>query len=408
MTDITEMFSLLNRYTGEHTTERVSNTERLSALSEAVSRVKQITKSDLSNATYPVEFIPGVNYYKIDKQTFNVLAGANIRVSADDHTGAKDRAPITRSAADKISEEISVGAITNTYALDRYDGEMYLVLNIDAVSREREVNLYNDISNVSLSGDALNLDTDTNEAITTASLKFNIDFDGLTPTSSSSIESVLATPLDISDIRNTGSAVWSVWITEPDELDSVKLKLKTDDSNYILFTAVVPFNNNEFKSGWNRFVVNYANAIEVGTPTFTAINKWEVELNYSAGFLYNTIRVDDIYLANPTKLNFHYLSYSVGKDAAGAEIYKFSNETDVPYFAGQYENMKFPIARYAASYILFDLRRYDDATIQEREAKASLEEVMNLIPSSHTVETKSFRPHGVNFRRRKSFRTRIR
>ena len=191
MTDITEMFSLLNRYTGEHTTERVSNAERLSAISEATSRVKQITKSDLSNATYPIDFIPGVNYYKIDKTTFNVLAGANIRISSDDHTGARYDAPITRSSSDKISEEISTGIISNTYALDRYDGEMYLVLNMRAASNEKSVSLYDDISNVSISGDALNLDIDTNESITGNALKFNIDFDGLTPTSSSAIESII-------------------------------------------------------------------------------------------------------------------------------------------------------------------------------------------------------------------------
>src|SRR5690606_8383675 len=110
--------------------------------------------------------------------------------------------------------------------------------------------------------------------------------------------------------------------------------------------------------------------------------------------------VDEISICKPSKLNFHYLSYSVGHNQAGDEIQTFTAETDVPYFSGQYDNFKYPVARLAASYILFDLRRYDDASVQEREAEKKINEVINLIPSQHTRETKTFRPAGLNFSRR--------
>lgn len=408
MTNISEMFNLVNRYTGEYTDERIPNTDRFSALTEATATIKQKMKGDMSNMTYPINFIPDVFYYKIDKTTYNVLAAANIRVSENDRTGAKFDVPFERSSSDKINEDISRGFYNNTYALDRYDGDMYLVLSYKPHANKKSVPTYDDLNNVTLTGDALNLSIDSNETISGSSLKFNIDYTGILPISESSVVVPFSSTINIKDLRFTSTMVWSFWVEDPEKLTSVSLKLKSGVSDYVLFSAVEPFNYSSFKQGWNRVVVPYASAVEVGTPDLENINEYEFTFEYELGFAFNTIRVDDLYIANPTKLNFHYLSYSVGKDFNGNEIDKFTLETDIPYFSGQYDNFKYTVARYAASYLLFDLRRYDDALVQEREADKRIDEVMNLIPSSHTVETKSFRPHGINFRRRRTLRNIIR
>lgn len=398
---IQNIITLHDSYTGEDTEERISNEERYECITEAVADIKQRMKGDMSNMTYSLEYIPGVHYYKINQGIYNVLAGADIRVSENDRTNASLDVPFMRSSAQKIAEDITKKRFNTTYALDRYDGDLYIALSYEPVGSKSMLSDMGSITGVTLSGDATNLELDISETVDGQALKFDIDVSNDVANSATINVPI---DLDLTTFKYTGSVVGSVFIQDASNTTSVGVKLQTDISNYYTFTAPTPFNKTSFTDGWNRIVVSWDDMVETGTVDIEDINFIDITINYDVAQTDTVARVDDFYIAKPTKLIFHYLSYSVGKDTLGTEIVDFTALTDVPYFSGQYDNIKFAVAKFSAAITFQKLRLYEQAAIQEQGGERKLRQVMNLIPSSHTVETKSFRPSGVNFTRNRGYR----
>ena len=65
MITVQHIIDLVNGYTGEFTEDRVSNTERMQAISEAVTQFKLAMKSDMSQMTHRIDFTKGLYSYRI-------------------------------------------------------------------------------------------------------------------------------------------------------------------------------------------------------------------------------------------------------------------------------------------------------------------------------------------------------
>jgi hypothetical protein len=396
---IENVVSLLDKHIGDSTIERVSVQDRYDALTEAAVNMKQKMKGDMENMTYPIEYIPGVYYYKVDNSLFNVLATNDLRVSMYDKTDASAYVPFVRTAADKINEDISLGKMNNTYALDRYDGDLYVVINHSGNSHRASVSGCDDTTGVTALGDAITIETDDLESIDGVSLKFTAD---VSATVSNFAGINIPVDINLSDRKDISTFVYSVFIQDPAEVTSTLIRVKTDGSNYYTITSLAPMNNSGFQEGWNKVIAKWEDAVVTGTPDASDVNSVDLVVNYSSSQTDMTIRFDEVFVSLPVKLKFHYLSYSVGFDSTGTQISAFSADTDVPYYAGQYDNAKFAHARFAAASIFESpLRLLEESMFHEAKAKKSLDEIMNIIPSSHRVESKSFRPSGVNHRRRR-------
>lgn len=394
---VQNLITLFDNYISDSTEDRVTNTQRYSYLTEATTDVKQQMKSALSNMTYQLKYIPGIHDYKINQGLFNVLAAGDIRV--EDSSRGDIEVPLMISAPDKINEDITKGRYTNEYALDRYDKELYLTLSYMPVDAKKELSSMNSLDDITLLGDATASALDNNISMLGSSVKLTVDV-------SDSVDDLagLKRTIDrnLTSLEGIGAVVGYVYIPDPTYITSVEVKLGTDDSNYYDFVATTPHNESAFQVGWNQVVINWADSTVTGSPDITDINQLETIVNYTSSQTDTTLHFDDFFISKPIDLRFHYISYAVGKDASGNEIVDFSAITDLPYFSGQYDNLKFVIARMAAALAFYDLRLFEEAQIHEFKAKAKLKEVRTLIPSNHRTESKSFRPAGVNFRRKRS------
>src|SRR5690606_32696761 len=115
-------------------------------------------------------------------------------------------------------------------------------------------------------------------------------------------------------------------------MTSFSITLGSSDSDYLLLTATSPYQEEDFiEDDWNRIVVNLGSAVTVGTPDLADISIVNVIANYEydGEVVTSFMSVDEISICKPSKLNFHYLSYSVGHNQAGDEIQTFTAETDV-------------------------------------------------------------------------------
>jgi len=62
---ISELITLLDRYTGDDTTDRISEQERFSALSEAGTWLNEELGNDHGLLSYNLDFYDTVNYYRV-------------------------------------------------------------------------------------------------------------------------------------------------------------------------------------------------------------------------------------------------------------------------------------------------------------------------------------------------------
>jgi len=390
------LITLLDSYTSENTEERISNANRYQYLSEAASDIKQQMQSAMSNMTYPLKYVPGIHSYKINQGLFNVMAAGDIRVN--DSNNSLINLPFHISSPDKINEDISLKKFSTQYALDRYDGNLYLTLSYMPTNAKTTLGGMDSITGVTGIGDTASVEVDSNVSTQGNSVKVVVDVSS----SGSNFAGVKKTiDLNLSKHKGVGNVVGYVYITDVTNVSNVEVRLGTDSSNYYSFIATSPHNESAFKNGWNRVVIDWTNATVQSSPDATNINVLETIVNYTGSQSDTVLYFDDFFISNPIDLTFHFLNFSLGKNLSGTELLDYTEATDIPYYSGQYDNLKFAHARLAASFAFHDLRLYEDSQRQEIKATQKLAEVRKVIPSNHRVQGKAFRPLGVNFNRKR-------
>lgn len=387
---VNNLLSLFNTYYGDDTNERIDESERLQYLTEAVTDIKQTMKSAMSNMTYPLTYIPGIHSYKISPGIYNVLAAGDMRVQ--DMSNRIDTLPITISSPSDLLEDVANKKYNNSYAIDRYDGDLYLMMSYMPEGNKTTLSSFSELEGVINKGDTGIIEVDKN----LGGLKLSID-------TSSTVDDFAglqsAVELNLDTYKDIGAVGGHVFLEDKTNVTSIEVRLGTDDSNYYSFTTTSAFNESGFKNEWNMFVIEWKDSTVVGTPDITDLNVLDVIVNYSSGQSDMVVRFDDFFIAKPINLKFHYISYSVGKDSVGNEIVEFTDVSDIPYFSGQFDNLKYVASRMATALAFYDLSRPEEAQIQEFKANQKMKQIRTMIPSNHRKELKAFRPTGATMRR---------
>lgn len=400
---ISQIISLIDRHTGDYSTDRFTTAERYDSITESVVWLQGKHQSELQNFTYSLDFLDTINYYPLTNTLSDLLMASDLRkLEGDNH----------RSFAYKndkqIKEDISNKSIEDGYTIERRDDESFLAINHYPKYKAIIISQFESLTDGgtwtldSVTSDAENLELDqTGFYQGNACLKFDADVSN----SANNRISVYATDvnsLDFTSVEGLSSFIMDIGLPSIDQFSSVTLSWGTDTSNYWSATQTTPVSGS-WSIGKNTVKIDWTSATTVvGTPDVTDINYIRIDLNYTASQTDAVdYRIDYLRVARKEPLTLHYLSWNVGKDTSGNAISLFSSTTDTPYFSGKWDQLKFAIANYAAGVLFLDNRMKEEANSYFAQAYDNLSDAKDIIPSSRQRETKNFKPSGINFTRRK-------
>lgn len=393
----------LDTYTGESSTTVITTAQRVQAINEATVWLQEELMNDLQNVTSTIDFYDTVHYYKVTSTLADLLEGADLRRAVGKQTQV-----FAHKSAQNIAEDIGRGYSDPAWAIERRDGDSYLVINYSPDSTAKVISSLDSTTSGGgtwevddTNSDATNLTVDTNEFKQgSASLNFDVDVSQSGNDRATIVNSELSSS-DFSDFEDISA--WLLWIYVPDVTDFTSLTLYwgSDSSNYWSVTATTDIDGAAFTNGWNRIKVNWSDATKTSSPDVTAIDYIRIDFNYSGSQGDDTdFRIDELLLARPEKLTFHYVGWYVGTNSSGTDITTFTAATDVPYFSGQYDQYRYPVAHKAAAIVLRAFHLFEEGQREDIEAERALQRARNIIPSSRTPITSNFKVKGIRFNKR--------
>lgn len=402
---VADIQTSLNTYIGDTSTDRITAAERLNAITEATLWLMEETNNDLMNASYAFNYYDSVHVYKITTSVPDVLDIVDIVREKDQF--ADNDSPFDRVSPRDIKLHIAEGFSADEYSLDRKDNNWYLLVNhaskypaLQVASFESTIADGGEWVADESTSDALNVVDDSTEYVEgSGCIKFDIDV-----SQSGNNRAVIynddATEKDFSDYEDLASFIVDVYIPDVTNFSSVTLYWGSSSTAYWSFTQTTDMNGNAFVDGWNTLKFDWASATKTSTPDVEAINYYRFDFNYAVGQGDDEgFRIDDLRLVRPETLTFLYTSSFVGTSNSGTGLRAFTATTDIPYFSGKYDGMKFAVAHMAASILFRGMRLRNEATSEENEAIKALNRKQNIFPQSVVKETRRFRPAGIKWRR---------
>jgi hypothetical protein len=402
---ISELITLLDRYTGDDTTDRISEQERFSALSEAGTWLNEELGNDHGLLSYNLDFYDTVNYYRVTDTLSHLFTSGDLRLG--DNRAFKNA---THKDARELAVEISNNSRQFAWGIQRNDSETYIAITNPYTEQAVVIGTFD--SSVADGGvweedstdsDATNIKFDTyNKTKGNASLSFDIDV-SQSVNNRATIRNTSLRGVPMEQFENVGSFLIDVYFPDITDITSITLFWGDDTSNYWTATATTDLHGNSFVAGDNTVKIDWNGATKIGTPSLFS-RYFRIDVNYEATQIdMNGVRLDNFRIARPTKLVFYYNSWIVGYDTAGEAIPLFSAITDAPYYSGVFDQYRYAHAHKAASILLHSpLRRHDDARVEETEAVVSLRRYRKLVPKTQSPETRNFKVAGINFRKRKA------
>lgn len=397
----------LNTYVGDSSIDRISAAERLSAITEATMWLLEETNNDLMNASYTFNYFDSVHTYKITTAVPDVLDTVDLvraKNEYEDHNS-----PFDRVSAREIKVHIADGFTASEYSLERKDSNWYLLINHDGKYPAVQIASFESTTADSgtwavdsTNSDATNLTIDSAEFLEGAGcLNFDITV-AQSGNNRATIENSTLDAQDLSDYVDLGSFILSVYIPDVTNFSSVTLYWGSSSTAYWSLTKTTDINGNSFVAGWNTVQFAWASATKTSTPDETAIDYIRIDLNYTGSQADDTdFRLDDLRIVRPEELSFLYTSNYVGTNTSGTDIRAFTATTDIPYFSGQYDGLRFAVAHRAAAIIFRALRLRNEAILEDNEALKALDRAQTLFPQSVVKENRSFRPAGIRWRRKR-------
>ena len=400
---IANLISNFDTYLGDTSNDRVTAAERLQYITEATLWVQEELQNDLQNVTYTLNYFDSIHYYKATTALADLLEGADLRRGEADQEES-----FTHKSARELAEEVGQNFGESSWAIERRDRNSYLVVNHDSKYSALILSGFDSTTDGggtwaldATNGDGVSLTVDTNEFKQgSASLNFDI-----TVAQSANNKVILSNSTlnaqDLSDYEDISSFLLDVYIPSATYTSSFTLYWGSDSTNYWSATVTTDINGGAWATGWNTVKVNWADATKTLSPDASATDYIQIDLNYTASQGDDTdYRYDNLRIVRPEKLTFHYLSWYVGDTSASdtTKLTAFAATTNVPYFSGQYDQYKFPVAHKAASLAFKALRLKQESLDEEKEAKESIDRLLKIHPQSKTPEVKSFKVRGLNFR----------
>jgi hypothetical protein len=410
---VSNLITNFDSYIGDSSTDRISQAERFQYLTEAMAWLLEELGNEHMVDTYDINFVDGVYRYKITSSIADLLVGADLRRPELDH-----KQSFTRKSPRELAEEIGQGQPTLSWAIDRYDGDSYLVINHATKYGRNQLATFDTLTSDgggtwtadTTNSDATNVTSDSVEYKQGAgSLNFDIDV-SQSGNNRATVYNPMDTVYDLSELEDLGSFIFKVYIPDNTYTSSVTFYWGSDASatpstiaNYWSATATTDVNGNSLSDGWNTIKINWSDATATGTPDSDSIQYFQFNINYGASQGDDTdYRIDDLYIARPEKLTFHYISAFIGTSNAGADINAFTATNDVPFFSGVYDQYKYAVAHQAAAIAFRTLRLREEALSEEAEAIKALDRYRKNFESSKAREEKSFKVLGVNFSNRRA------
>ncbi len=395
-------------YTGDSSTTRITEAERFQFITEATVWLIEELGNDHTVDTVTIKYLDTVNYYKITSTVADLLQGADLRRLETEQL--RTSAP---KSSREMAEEIGQEATEDSWAIERRDGDTFLAINFIPDNRKVPVTDFDSLTSGggtwvvdSTGSDATNLTQDINEFKQgTASLNFDVDV-SQSGNDLATIYNPNVATADLTANEDLASYLFDVYIPDVTNFTSITLFWGSDKSatpataaNFWSATVTTDIDGNAFTDGWNEIKIDWSASTRTGSPDVTAILYYQVDYNYTGSQIDDTdFRIDDLRLANPEDLIFHYSSFFVGTDSAGTtDLLAFTATTDIPFYSAQYDQYKYAVAHKAASLAFFSLRLRVEGREEENEAIDGLDRQRKIFPDSKVSEVKSFKVMGNSF-----------
>lgn len=402
---VANIITNVDTYFGDNSTDRISQAERLQAITESTVWLLEELGNDHAIKTYELDYLDTINYYKVTNSLSSLLASADLRRPLRDHTVSA-----VHKSSKEIAEEIGRGHDTFAWAIERRNDDTYLAINLDLGGMNKKAKIVSDFDSVSAGGGTWEADTSASDALNVAadtveykygsgSLNFDIDV-SQSVNNRATIFNESLTTMSLSEFEDTGSWLFELYVPDVSEFTSVTLYWGNDSSNYWSATVTTDIDGAALTDGWNTIKVDWSDSTSTGTPSVSAVDYVRFDINYGAGQTDDTdYRIDYLRIARPEKLTYHYVSFDVGESAGGTTLQAFTATSDVPFFSGKYDQYKYAVAHKAAAILFYAVRLREEAQFEEREAQRALERQRDIFPSSKSKESHDFKPDGINFNR---------
>lgn len=400
---IANIITELDTFIGDSSTDRVSAAERLQSISEATIWIQEELENDLQNYTYALDYFDTVIYYKVTTDLADLVDGGDLRRGKEDQTLS-----FSRKSSRELAEEIGQGASESSWTIDRRDTDTFIGVNHGSKYPAKVITNCESLTGNggtwavdTTDSDATNLTIDSNEFKQgTASFNFDLDV-SQSANNRATIYNDDLNDVNLSSVEDISSFLMWIYVPDVTNFTSITLFVGSSSSAYWSGTVTTDVDGSAWSNGWNRVKIDWQDMTTTGSPDEENVDYIRVDYNYGAGQGDDTDwRLDNLIVVRPEKLIFHYITWKVGVDTSGDDIFVFGATTDVPYFSGMYDQLIYPVAHKAASIIFKNLRLRIESDDQQTDADETLKRIRKIIPSQRTPEVKSFKIAGIRFNKR--------
>lgn len=168
-----------------------------------------------------------------------------------------------------------------------------------------------------------------------SSIRFDINT-SLSPNNRATLIKNFSSPQNWSLYKQNGVFSFYVWLGTTTNFSSISFKIYSSTGNYYFMTTNTQSDGSPFQANtWNSVSFKWENATIVGSPDASAINKMEINLDYTSAFVpFGSWRIDQITLSLPDQIDLKYITNLVIQDSSGTLKSDFTATTDIALYLG--------------------------------------------------------------------------
>ncbi|MEO0134537.1 MAG: hypothetical protein ABIK72_07285 [candidate division WOR-3 bacterium] len=168
-----------------------------------------------------------------------------------------------------------------------------------------------------------------------SSIKFDIDT-SLSPNNRATLIKNFSSPQNWNLYKQNGVFSFYVWLGTTTNFSSISFKIYSSTGNYYSMTTNTQSDGSSFQANtWNSVSFKWEDATIVGSPNASAINKMEINLDYTSAFVpLGSWRIDQIILSLPDQIDLKYITNLVIQDSSGTLKSDFTATTDIALYLG--------------------------------------------------------------------------
>jgi hypothetical protein len=320
-----DLLTELPEVTRKSTTGALDNSKRTRALNRILQDLQSETDLDIWRRTIEFDYIDGITEYSlnnyIDATCLNSDGSEEIgdfKSPYDLRLKKNNLIPIKYKESKEVRLDISRAKAIREYSVD-VEADV-LVINYPALASAviHDCDSLTALGTVAAADSASNLTLDEN-VYEEGSGSFNFDLSGTVATLTIS----LTTPLDLSALENKAFLTLFVDLPTITNLTSIRARFGSSAAAYWEKTETVPVGG-DLQVGRNQFAFSWANASQTGTPDDEAIDYISISITYSQSTTDTDFRIDNIRMAESTKMELEYYSLATVETSAGLPQLEFN------------------------------------------------------------------------------------